>query len=209
MQVVGVARDGKYRTLGESPRPFIYVPLAQHYHPELAVLVRSDARRISNEITAVIAGLAPTLPIVRSGTLSEMTAFGLIPHRLAATVAAAAGLIALLLASIGVYGVIAFDVAQRTREIGIRLALGAIRREVTTMVLRRSMAMVVTGAVMGLALAALASQLLDALLFGLAPLDPLSFVGALALILFAATIAAIVPVRKAVGINPVDALRAE
>src|SRR5687768_13024822 len=122
----------------------------------------------------------PNLPIVTSQTLDELTMFGLIPQRIAASMTGTLGIVGLLLAAMGVYGVTAYMVTSRTREIGIRMALGAERADVLSMVLRRGMLLVAIGIVIGVLLAAAASRVLGSLLFGLPPTDPLTFTTAAA-----------------------------
>lgn len=209
LQVVGVARDAKYRTLGESPRGFVYVPLAQQYRPTLSLLVRRDNVSAIPAIRALVREADPNLPVAQAATLSAMTAFSLVPHRLAGWIAGSVGLIGLLLAAIGVYGIAAHAVTRRTREIGIRVALGALGYQVVGMVVRQSMLLAGIGAVIGLAAAALGTQLLTSLLYGVRSLDPISFAGGAALLTFLALLASLIPARRAARLNPVEALRVE
>jgi predicted permease len=210
LQVVGLAADGKYRSLGEEPRAFIYVPLAQNYFASLSLLVKTDgSRRVTPELRAVMRQINPNLPIVHAATLAETTAIGLLPHRFAAGVAGAFGFVGLLLAAIGIYGITAYNVAQRTREIGVRVALGAARSHVLRLVIGQAMRMSVTGAVIGLLLAAGATQLLVSLLYGVQPLDPVSFLTGAMLFCGLAFAASWLPARRAAALNPVEALRTD
>jgi len=209
LQVVGVARDAKYRTLGEAPRGFIYVPLAQFYQPDLSLLVRTDGYSTLNEIRRAIRELDPGVPVVQAVTLSDLTAFNLVPHRIAGWTAASVALIGLLLAAIGIYGIAAYSVTQRTREIGIRLALGALRRNVLAMVVRQSLSVVVVGGVIGLVAATLGSRLLSTLLYGVQPVDPLSFAVATLLLATTAILATVIPATSAANVNPAITLRSE
>lgn len=210
LEIVGVARTAKYRSIGETPRNFIYVPLAQQFLSEVTFYVKRapEASRLADLRKAVIA-FDPNLPVIHTQTLEQATALGLLPQRLAAWIAGAVGTIGLLLAALGLYGLTAFAVAQRTREIAVRMALGATRQKVLSLILRQSGRLAITGVVIGLALAAGVSQLLDSLLVGVGSIDPLAF-GAATLVLLGVLVAAAwAPARRAAGMDPMRALRAE
>jgi predicted permease len=210
LEVVGVARTAKYRLVGEAPRNFIYVPLAQQLMSEVTFYARraGDASRIADLRAAVIT-FDPNLPVIHAQTLEAATSIALLPQRLAAWVAGSVGSIGLFLAALGVYGVAAFSVAQRTRELAVRMALGATREQVLRLVLRQSSRLAVVGITIGLALAAGVSQLLSSLLINTATIDPLAF-GMATLILCAVLLsAAWTPARRASGMDPMRALRAE
>jgi putative ABC transport system permease protein len=209
LQIVGVARDAKYRTLGEPPRPFLYVPLAQHYEPELWLMIRSRNGSAIPALRELVRELDPNLPLVTTAALADMTAVGLLPNRAAMWVATSVGLIGLLLAAIGVYGITAYDVSRRTREIGVRVALGALRRQVMTLVVRRAMLLAAAGAALGMGLAAIAGRFLTALLYGVEPLDPVSFAAGAVLLATCALAASVAPALRAASSDPVTALRAE
>jgi putative ABC transport system permease protein len=209
MQVVGVARDSTYVRLGEGPQPFIYVPFAQHYHPEMAVLVKTSGTSVIPAVRALVREVAPYLPLRRASTLSEATAFGLVPHRLAALVAGAGALIGALLAALGVYGVTAHWAGQRTKEIGIRMALGAVRAHVVGMVVGQGALLAGLGVIVGAGLAAGVSQLLASLLFGVQPLDWLSFGAGILSMMAIAIGASLMPARRAASVAPMEALRHE
>jgi len=133
--IVGVARDQKYRSLGDEARLFVYVPLRQNYLPRLALMLRgADGEAAVAGARAVLRDLNPWLPVVDARTMEETAAIGLLPQRMAGWLASALGLVGLLLTGIGIYGVVAFAASQRTREIGIRIALGARRGDVLRMV---------------------------------------------------------------------------
>ena len=208
--VVGVARDAKYRYLGDVPRPFVFVPLAQQYLSRTTIVARTkDGRRIAADLRALVAALNPNLPIVTAQTLEDYTAIGLVPQRVAASVAGSLGIVGLLLAAFGVYGATVYAVARRTRDIGIRMALGAGRRDVVALVLGQGMALVGAGAAIGLALAAGGARLLGTLLFGVPALDLITFGGASLLFVLVGLVACYVPTRRAVTIEATEALRYE
>jgi ABC-type antimicrobial peptide transport system permease subunit len=158
---------------------------------------------------ALVREVDPNLPLVSAATLAEMTAFALVPHRLASWIAGTVGLIGLLLVTIGVYGMTAHDVTRRTREIGIRIALGALPWEVLRMVARRAMGLAALGALIGLGAAALATRLLTSLLYGVRPLDPVSFTAGTLVLALLALAASLIPARRAASLDPVEALRVE
>jgi predicted permease len=206
--VVGVARDSKYRDLGELPRTFVYVPIAQQFLPRTTIIARSaNGQRLAMEIRALIVRLNPNLPIVQAQTFENFSAVGLVPQRVAASVSGSLGLVGLLLAALGIYGVTAYMVASRTREIGVRVALGARPSAVVRMVLRQGMGLALWGAAIGLALAAAVSRLLGSLLFGVAPVDPLAFGGSALLFVLIGLVACFVPARRAARVDAMQALR--
>jgi predicted permease len=208
LTVVGVARDSKYRNLGEDPRPFVYVPIQQQYMSRTVIAARSAHRqRLAGELRALVASMNPNLPIVQSLTFDAYSQLGLLPQRIAASVAGSLGLVGVLLAAIGIYGVTAYMVSSRTREIGIRMALGAERASVVRMVLRQGLTLTMIGAAIGLAVAAAASRLLGSLLFGIGATDPLTFIGSTLLFFVVGVAACYVPARRATAIGAMDALR--
>jgi predicted permease len=210
MTVVGVARDAKYAFLGEPPTGFVYVPMQQQYLPRTTIVARAtDGRRLAAEIRSLLAAMNPNVPVVQAQTFEEYASLGLLPQRIAAAVAGSLGALGLLLAGIGIYGVTAYMVTSRTREIGIRIALGAQRHSVVEMVLRQGMVLTLTGAAVGLVLAAAASRLLGSLLFGVNATDPVAFIGAAALFVAIGLAACFAPARRATEIDAMEALRYE
>jgi predicted permease len=210
LTILGVARDAKYRTLGDRARNFIYVPLQQQYVSRTNIVARTtDGQRIAAELRATVASMNRNLPIVTSQSLEQFTSIGLVPQRIAASVTASLGLIGLLLAAIGIYGVTAYMVTSRTRELGIRMALGADAGNVLRMVLRQGMRLVAIGLGIGWLLAAGASRLIASLLMGVAPLDAIAFGGAALVLCAIGAAACYVPARRAIAIEPAVALRAE
>jgi predicted permease len=210
MAVIGVAHDANYRSLGETPRPFVYVPLQQQYSPQMMIAVRTtQGERFATEIRALVTSLNPALPIISAQTFSDLTAVALVPQRVAASASGALGLVGLLLAAIGIYGVSAYMVTSRTREFGIRIALGARPATVVAMVLRQGMSLAVIGSAVGLALGAVAGRLMRTFLFGAAPLDLVTFVAVAATFLLVGLAASYWPARRATRIDPIEALRYE
>ena len=209
--IIGVAHDAKYRTLGENPRNFIYVPFAQWYIGRQHVLIkmRPDAQAPTNAVRRLIAELDPALPILRQRTMADQTAVSLLPQRLALYVSGGLGLVALLLALLGIYGVTAFNVTQRTREVGVRVALGAQRSHVLSLILRNAFALVAIGVTLGTLAAVAATRLIGNLLYGVPPTDLVAFGTAGALLAGAALVASWIPARRAARVDPVIALRSE
>jgi ABC-type antimicrobial peptide transport system permease subunit len=151
----------------------------------------------------------PGLPIVSAGSLEERIVVGWTPQRIAASLSGSLGVVGLLLSAIGIYGITAYAVATRTREIGIRVALGARRADVVRLVIRNGMSLVAIGSVIGLTIAAAASQLMAALLFGIPPIDPVSFGGTVLIFGLTGLAACYVPVQRATRVDVTQALRAE
>jgi ABC-type antimicrobial peptide transport system permease subunit len=210
--VVGVVRDVLVNGGSRVEAPAVaYVPLPQRYTPEVTIFARTaGGQRIARELRAVVAAMNSNLPIVTSQTLENAQAGPVqIQLRVAASVSGAVGTFGLFLAAIGVYGVTAYAVARRTREIGVRIALGASRGDIVAMVLQHGMALVAVGSISGLLLAAVASRLLGSLLFGVPRLDPLTFGTSAALFAVVGLIACYVPTRRAARISAVEALRYE
>ena len=209
-EVVGVARDGKYRTLGETPRPYLYTAYAQDGDSMLTLVVDAPAEvRALADVRRLLDELDPNLPIFESKTLSEHLEIMLFAPRMGAALLASMGLLGLLLASIGLYGVVAYSVSQRTREVGVRMALGAERRDVLRLILGEGMGLVAIGAVLGVGAALLATRVLEGILYGVRPSDPLTYAVVPAVLLAVALLAHVLPARRATGIDPLRALRYE
>jgi macrolide transport system ATP-binding/permease protein len=210
-EIVGVVKDSKYRRLNEAVRPAIYVPFAQDYRANMALHVRT-----TGEPTAMLAAvrhevqsLDASLPLYNIKTLEEQRNSSLYTTRLAATLLTVFGLLALLLAALGLYGVMAYAVNRRTREIGIRLALGAQGHNVLRQILAEGMTVVTVGVALGLAGAFALTRLMKTLLFGVTATDPLTFVLIAGLLLVVAMLACFIPARRATKVDPLVALRCE
>jgi predicted permease len=209
--VVGVARDVQTSSLLDGlAGTAVYVPLDQHYAPNLTIVTHTAAgRRVTGELRALLAAMSPNLPIITAQTLDDSIALGLTPQRVVGSVSGSLGLVGLLLAGIGIYGVTAYAVTRRTREIGIRIALGARRADVIRMVIREGLALTLIGSAIGLLIAAAVSRVLEAFLFGIRPIDPVTFVSTTLLFAAIGLAACYVPVRRATRIDPTEALRYE
>jgi predicted permease len=210
LTVVGIAADARLISLTGPVEPYIYVPLTQHDMSGVSILVRHRGQASAIPVVrAIVRDLNPNLPVSEAMPLSELTAIGLVPQRIAAAVAGSLGVVGLLLAAIGVYGVTAYAVSRRTREIGIRIALGAGSPAVLQLVLRQAMILALTGVAIGAALAAIASHLIESLLFGVRGVDPLTFGSAAALFAVVTLVASYFPARRATRVDPMVALRSE
>jgi predicted permease len=210
LTIVGVATDARMISLGGAVEPFIYVPMAQQYMTRVSFVVKNASNASSvPQLRAIIRELNPNLPVSEALPLREVTAIGLVPQRIAASVAGSLGLVGLVLAAIGIYGVTAYAVSRRTKEIGIRVALGADTARVLRLVLRQGVTLAAIGVAIGVVFAAIASQFLESLLFGIRPLDPLAFAGASVLFALVTVTASYVPARRAARVDPVTALRTE
>jgi len=210
-EIVGVVKDGKYFSLGEAPQPYVYFPVFQNYSGDATLVARSaaDARALLTSLRREVNALDATLPVYEVKTMEEHLGFSLFPMRVAAAMSGSFGLLALALAAIGIYGVMAYAVSQRTREIGIRIALGAQTRDVLRLVAGRGLTLVAIGLLIGLIAALLLTRLMESLLFDVSATDPLTFITIALLLTFVALLAAFVPARRATKVDPMVALRQE
>ena len=209
--VVGVARDIQSSSLIDgSARAWVYVAFQQQYQSSMTIVARTTGRqRIADPLRALLASMNPNLPLMTAQTLDDSVALGLAPQRAAASVAGSLGMVGVMLTGIGIYGVMAYAVTRRTREIGIRIALGARRADVIRMVLREGLSLTAVGSAIGAILAAAVSQVLAGFLFGIPPLDPVTFAGTTVLFTMIGAAACCVPVLRATRIDPAQALRFE
>jgi predicted permease len=208
--IVGVVADAKYNTLGEVPQPFIYFPFAQQQGSTITVHVRARDAAVSMAAARRIATeLAPSMPGLTATPLTQALGTALLPQRFAAALSAAFGLLGVLLAAIGIAGVTGFAVTQRTREIGVRVALGAHVQSVVRLVLVHGLRAAFVGIVAGIAGAAALSRVLRSLLFDVSPTDPLTFAATATLFAVVALVAGYIPARRAARIDPMVALRSE
>jgi predicted permease len=211
-EIVGVVRDTKYARLRRGNDPIAFLSELQQdlpVGPAFVLRFTGDRAHLARDITRIVRELEPTLPVTRIRTYREQLGEQLAVERSLSVAASAFGVVALLLAGIGLYGVVAFAVARRTAEMGVRLALGASRGAVLRLVLADSARVIVPGAVVGLAAALAATRLVRSVLYGLEPTDPATLAASVALLIAVAAFAAYLPARRAAGIDPVDALRCE
>ena len=211
LEVIGVARDAKYRNLFEQRRLTFYQPLTQDYQAALVVHLRptGDPMALAGPLQHAVRALDPDLPVYRIQPLAERLAGSLGQQRTAATLIGGFGALALLLAAIGLYGAIAYSATQRTREFGIRIALGAQTPDVLRQVLREGMMLGVLGLAIGLVGAVAITRVLRSQLFGVTPTDPLSFTVVSLLLLVVVVVASLVPAKRATRVDPMVALRSE
>ena len=210
-RVVGVAADHKRHGVLESPLPFVYYALAQRPSRYRFVLARTDgsADALLATMRRELLALEPGLVFMDHATMEQNMASSLMPARVGAMLATAFGGLGTLLAAIGLYGVIAFSVARRTREIGVRMALGAKPESVLSMVMRQGFTIVAIGLAIGATLAAVAATALRGVLYGVTPFDPIAWTLALIAMMAAAGLANFVPARRAMRVEPMTALRTD
>lgn len=207
--VIGVARDSKYSSLGADSPFFTYLPLEQSYRSSMSLQVKTRPNTAPPlaEIRAAVERLDPDLPFLEVIGLRDYVEVGFLPQRIAGSVAGILGIVGLLLGAVGIYGVTAYAVSQRVREIGLRKALGAERAEVVRMVVRQGMFAPLVGLAVGLLLSLAASRLLGAFLIGVSPLDPVTFGGVLVVLAAVTLLANYLPARRAARVDPMIALR--
>ncbi len=210
IEVIGVAADGKYGTLTEPPRNQLYLPVLQWYRPDTLLVVRTAAPQAAlSGVRAAVHELDPNLPLFDAETVEDLLDASLFLQRMAASLLGGFGLLALLLATIGLYGVIAAAVAQRTPEIGMRMALGATRRDIVALVLTQGLLVTALGLALGLAGAVATTRLFASQLAGVSATDAGSFTATSVLLALVAAGASYLPARRAASIDPLAALRQE
>jgi predicted permease len=211
VQIVGIVRDAKYNNLRADIKPMFFMPLQQLPRRIRGIEVRTaePIAAIGAAVRQAVMEVTPDLMVRRVATLSGQVDRTLAAERMIATLSAAFGAMALLLASIGLYGVLSYGVAQRTGEIGIRMALGATRARVLALVLRQSLAVVAGGILLGTVLAFAATRLIAKLLYGVTPTDAVTIAAAIRFLLAVAGLAAFLPARRASRVDPLVALRYE
>jgi predicted permease len=209
--VIGVVANAKFTVIGEQNQMRVYIPLRQRYRDwqSLVVHTRGDPVAGIGDVKRIVAAVDPTLPVFGASTLSIGVTNGFSTSRTAATIAGTFGLIALIISAIGLYAVVASGVSERTREIGVRIALGSTPGSVMRYVMFGGAKLGLVGVVIGLAGAAGVARTMSSLLFGLSPSDPLTFIGVPLVLGFVVILATWVPARRAVGLDPINALRSE
>jgi predicted permease len=213
LEVVGVVRDSKYQTIAEDPQPHFYVPLAQNFVSLRILQVRSSVtpHSLTNRIQQQIRALDPAMPIVDIRTMNESLsgATGFFIFRLGASIAALMGILGLLLAIIGVYGMVSYATAQRTQEIGVRVALGANQKQVLLLIIGQGMKIAFTGVGIGLLAAWGLTRLMKHMLIGISASNPVLYIEVAMLVSFVSLLACYIPARRATQVDPIVALRYE
>ncbi|MGH7694003.1 MAG: FtsX-like permease family protein, partial [Gemmatimonadaceae bacterium] len=206
--IVGIARDGKYLTLGEPARLFMYFPALQMPDGvQLVVRASAEPRALITAVQREIIAAAPTWQALNARTMDDQVAASLLPQRVAAGVLWLFGFVALLLAAVGLYGVVAYSVTTRTKEIGVRIALGAPRTNVVRGVIRESLTLVAVGSAVGIPVAWAATRLLSGFLLGVSSSDPLAYAAAITVLVAVTLVASWMPARRASRVDPVVALK--
>ena len=211
LEVVGVARDSKVRTLGETPRNLMYFSVDQTYRGGLNLVVRAPGGGQGTEdaVRQAVKEIDARMPLYNVRTIEQHLTWAFWAQNMAASLATAFGLLALVLAAVGLYGVVAYTVARRTHEIGIRVALGAQGRDILRIVLGQGMALTLVGLGAGLVGAFALARLLSSLLYGISPGDPATYILVALLLAVVALLACLVPARRATKVDPMVALRYE
>jgi predicted permease len=209
--VVGMVANARTESLAEAGVPLIYLNLYQFESHHLAIFLRGhlDAAAIPEEVREQVQSVDPTLPVFGAQTLNETVSASLAERRFSMQMVALFALTALLLAGLGIYGVISYLVTERTHEIGIRLALGAQSRNILSVVLHQGLRLAIAGAAVGLVCALIVAQLMAGLLYGIRPTDPLTFLGVAVLLIIVALFACYLPARRALCVDPMVTLRHE
>jgi macrolide transport system ATP-binding/permease protein len=209
--VVGVAHDIKYHRMNEDPRSFIYLPQLQADGTDANILVRAalPTAAVIADVRAAAKSLDPKVQPMETDDLDGLLHVSLFANRIAATLASVLGALGMLLAGLGIYGVLSYSVSQRLREIGIRLALGAQTKDVLRLVVGHGLRLALLGAAVGALVSVMARRGMSSLLFGISATDPVTFVVVLCVVTLAAAFAAYIPARRAMRVDPMTALRHE
>jgi len=211
LEIVGIANDVKNRSLSESPAPFLYLPLLQDYRSNMILVARTalEPEQMLSAVESAVAALDPEIPVFEPTTFEDHIGVSLFRQRMAATLLSLFGLLALSLSAVGLYGVMAYTVSRRTRELGIRIAIGATRGEILRLILGHALILSAVGIAGGVIVALIVSRFLVHLLYGVGPADPLTFAVIPVVLLGVALAASYLPARRALTIDPVTALRTE
>ena len=214
MQVVGVVGDMRTWAMTDTNRPLVFYPLAQNYQGNVTLVARTgmDPMQLTSPVKQIVAQLDPDLPLFNIRTMDQQIAsspFAMAPLRFGTVIAGAQGMIALFLATLGLYGLISHSVKRRTHEIGIRMALGAKRGRMLRLLIGQGLRLVLVGLGVGLGAAFAVTRLLTSVLYGVQPTDVLTFAGVSLLLAGVAVLASYIPAHRAAKINPMEALRYE
>lgn len=210
-EIVGVVPAGKYNSLGEDPKPALYTPLYRDYTGMVTVVARTrgDPQQVLNALRNEVHKLDPSISVHAAKTLKEHLGISLFPARMAAMALGSFGVLALVLAAVGIYGVMSHVVAGRTREIGLRMALGAQLSDVQKLILKQGMLLAAIGSICGLVIAFGGARMMKSLLYGVSSSDPITFTCVALILLGIALLACWIPARRASRVEPMIALRAE
>lgn len=210
-EIVGVVKDAHYFGLRQATQPMVYRALWQPGASSRALCIRTsrEAPGIVEAIRRQVTAIDPAIPVLDTRTIEQQIDNNILEERLIATLSSFFGSLALLLAGVGLYGVVSFAVTRRTREIGIRMALGAERSAVLWLVVRGAAVLVLAGAAIGIPVALAISRLVKAFLYGISAQDPLAIVIGTLVLAGVAALASLVPVRRATKVDPLVALRYE
>lgn len=213
IEVIGIAQDGKYQNVTEDPQPFFYRSFEQNYISVRTMQVRTSVppETLALQIQSAIREIAPDVPITQVQTMNQSLqgANGFFFFHFGAQLTAVMGLLGLILAVVGIYSVVSYAAAQRTQEIGIRIAMGAAPGDILRMVLRQGLSVIGIGLALGLVIALAGTRLLSGLFVGIKPSDPLTFAVVILLLTGIALFACWIPARRATRIDPLVALRYE
>jgi predicted lysophospholipase L1 biosynthesis ABC-type transport system permease subunit len=211
VEIVGIAYDGRYNDVTESSQPYLYLPLAQdvQFEPTLIVTTLKEPGALLPAARAVLREVDPYTFVERTETLTDHMRLATYENRMAAWLTASLGALALLLTTVGLYGVTAYLVSRRTHEIGVRMAMGAQRGTVFMSVLKDGLRLTLAGVLLGMGLAVMVGSEMSSLLYGVKPMDPVTLLVVVAAIIATSVAALIAPARRALRVNPADALREE
>lgn len=209
--VIGVVETGKYASLGEKPTEFMYFSYHAYFRSDMVIVARTptDPQAVLRQIQNIVRSADSDMPVYDVRTMEDHMGIALLPARLGGSVLGLFGLLGLTLAAVGIYGVMAYSVSQRRRELGIRVALGADRSSVIKLVLGEGLKLTVIGTVIGLVLSFGAAQLVKGLLYNVQAIDPVAFIGVPLLLLSVAGLAVYLPARRAASAEPMRALKAD
>ena len=210
--VIGVAKAGKYRSLGEAPKSFMYLAYRQGvWDLNLGVVLRTatNPKSMINAVRETIHSIDPRVEVWASLAMTDYIQASFLAQRIAATLLTGLGVVALILAAMGIYGVMAYVVSQRTQEIGVRMALGAQMTDVLRLIVRQGMTLGIMGVAVGLVGALAVTRLLSNFLYGVSPFDPLTFIGTAMLLSLVTLVATLIPAHRAARVDPQVALRYE
>ena len=210
-EVIGVVETGKYRSLGEEPTEFMYLPQRELFRSGMILVARTpdNPQAVLQSVRETVRGIDPNMPLYDVRTMEDHMGIALLPARLGGSVLGIFGFLGLALAAVGIYGVMAYSVAQRQRELGIRVALGANRPRVVKLVLKEGLSLAVIGIGIGLLGAAGAAQAVKGMLYNVQAIDPLAFSAVPLMLMLVAATAVYLPARRAARVEPMRVLKVD